>query len=281
MSDTVEVMYAGLSDRRAPRGEQHVHDRARPASLRLASELVRRQLLECDPAPQDVTDDAHLLCLTQRLGAREDVVASSMSVLIQRPRRDGCDVAVVDGCRLGSAVRPPDDPAGANRGRPPGQRVRREHPRPDDRRLEPGGRDEPLDLGVEHRHGIRLLEEGVRGLVRDERKTTRRAWVARRSTTAGAVGGGAVQTRKTAPTPRSPASSDSGTVRSPVTTSTFAGSVAAASERCVRARTGTPASMSRSTTTRPTRPVAPVTSTGGTRVRVMRTSTSSVVGARE
>ena len=77
----------------------------------------------------------------------------------------------------------------------------------------------------------------------DERKTTRRAWVARRSTTAGAVVGGAVQTRKTAPTPRSPASSDSGTVRSPVTTSTFAGSVAAASERCVRARTGTPASI--------------------------------------
>ncbi len=46
-----------------------------------------------------------------------------------------------------------------------------------------------------------------------------------------------------------------------MTTSTFAGSVAAASERCVRARTGTPASISRSTTTRPTRPVAPVTST--------------------
>jgi hypothetical protein len=33
-------------------------------------------------------------------------------------------------------------------------------------------------------------------------------------------------------------------------------------------------------TTRPTRPLAPVRSTGGTRVRVMRTSTSSVVGAR-
>src|SRR5207253_2015466 len=77
-----------------------------------------------------------------------------------------------------------------------------------------------------------------------------------------------------------PASSDSGTMRSPVTTSTFAGSIAAASERCVRARTGTPASISRSTTARPTRPVAPVTSTGGTRVRVMRTSTSSVAGAR-
>src|ERR1700674_2262238 len=113
----------------------------------------------------------------------------------------------------------------------------------------------------------------------DERKTTRRAKVARRSTTAGAVVGGAVQTRKTALTPRSPASSDPGTVRWTVTTSTFAGSVAAASERCVKARTGTPASISRSTTARPTRPVAPVTRTGGTRVRVIRTSKSSVAGA--
>ena len=114
----------------------------------------------------------------------------------------------------------------------------------------------------------------------DERKTTRRAWVASRSTTAGAVAGGAVQTRKTVLTPRSAASSDSGTVRSPVTTSTLAGRSAAASERRVRARTGRPASISRPATARPTRPVAPVTSTGGTRVRVMRTSTSSVAGAR-
>ena len=53
------------SHRRTPRGEQHVHDRAGPASLRLAPELLRRQLLESDPAPQDVTDDAYLLCLAQ------------------------------------------------------------------------------------------------------------------------------------------------------------------------------------------------------------------------
>src|SRR5260370_41091745 len=53
------------SNRCAPGGEQHVHDRARPASLRLASKLVLRQLLKFDPTPQDVTDDAHLLCLTQ------------------------------------------------------------------------------------------------------------------------------------------------------------------------------------------------------------------------
>ena len=65
----------------------------------------------------------------------------------------------------------------------------------------------------------------------EERKTTRRACDARRSTTAGAVAGGAVQTRKTAPTPCSPASSDSGTVRSPTTTSTAAGNLAAVSAR--------------------------------------------------
>src|SRR5215218_4079757 len=76
----------GPSHRCAPRGEQHVDDRARPTSLRLASKVVWRQLLKCDPTPHYVTDDAHLLSLTQRLGAREDVVASNMSVLIEGPR---------------------------------------------------------------------------------------------------------------------------------------------------------------------------------------------------
>jgi hypothetical protein len=54
--------------RRAPRVEEHVDDRARPGSRRLAPELLRRQLFESDPAPHDVADDAHLLRLTQRLG---------------------------------------------------------------------------------------------------------------------------------------------------------------------------------------------------------------------
>ena len=58
-----------------------------------------------------------------------------MSVLIQGPRRDGRHVAVIDGCGLGRAVGPADDTVVANRGRPPEQRVRREHPRPEDRRL--------------------------------------------------------------------------------------------------------------------------------------------------
>jgi hypothetical protein len=65
-----------------------------------------------------------------------------------------------------AAVRPAVDSVVANRGRPPEQRVRSEHPRPEDRRLKSCGRDEPLNIGVEHRHGIRLLEERVRRLVR-------------------------------------------------------------------------------------------------------------------
>src|SRR4051812_45941796 len=91
--------------------------------------------------------------------------------------------------------------------------------------------------------------------------------------TAGAVTGGAVQRRKTGPTPLSAASSDSGTLKSPATTSTAAGNPAASGRR-VSARTGTPASSSWATTARPIRPVAPVTRTGGTRELVTRASTS-------
>ena len=69
------------SDRRSPRSQQHVHDRTRPATRRLAAELLRRQLLELDPAPDGGADDTHLLDTTQRLGPREDVIASGMSVL--------------------------------------------------------------------------------------------------------------------------------------------------------------------------------------------------------
>jgi len=84
----------------------------------------------------------------------------------QGPRRHGRHVAVVDRCGLGGAVGPPDDAVGLDRARPPEQRVRREHPRSEDRRLEPRVGDQPLDVGVHRRHRIRLLEEGVRGLVR-------------------------------------------------------------------------------------------------------------------
>ena len=48
------------SHRRAPRGEQHVHGRARPAPLRLAPELVRRQLLE--PIGRPKTSPMMLTC---------------------------------------------------------------------------------------------------------------------------------------------------------------------------------------------------------------------------
>jgi hypothetical protein len=112
-----------------------------------------------------------------------------------------------------------------------------------------------------------------------ERKTTRRVCVARRSTTAGAVSGGAVQRRKTAPTPSSTASSESGTVRSPATTSTVAGNPAVAGRR-VSARTGTPASSSSVTTAPPIRPVAPVTRTGCTCPRVTMASAESIARRR-
>ena len=54
-----------LSDRRPPRGQQHVHDRTPPATRHLAAEILRRQLLELNPAPDGGADDTHLFCLTQ------------------------------------------------------------------------------------------------------------------------------------------------------------------------------------------------------------------------
>jgi hypothetical protein len=46
------------------------------------------------------------------------------------------------------------------------QRIRCEGPRPKECRLQTGGREEPLDLGVERRHRIRLWEERVWSPVR-------------------------------------------------------------------------------------------------------------------
>ena len=46
----------------------------RPATRRLTSELFWRQLLEADPAAEDIPDLDHLLRLAQGLGAGEDVV---------------------------------------------------------------------------------------------------------------------------------------------------------------------------------------------------------------
>jgi hypothetical protein len=52
----------------------------------LTPELFGRQLLKPDPAPEGVPDHAHLLRLARRLGAREDVVAARVPVLLEGPR---------------------------------------------------------------------------------------------------------------------------------------------------------------------------------------------------
>jgi hypothetical protein len=111
------------SHRRGPRVEQHVHDRARPSSRRLAAVIDGRMIVDSSPA-----------------------AAISRSI-------SACSTAIGFGCWKN-------------------------------------------ECGV---------------WCGDDRNTTRRARAARRSTTAGALAGGTVQTRKTAPTSRSAASSDPGT----------------------------------------------------------------------
>jgi hypothetical protein len=85
----------------------------------------------------------------------------------------------------------------------------------------------------------------------------RRTLAASSSMTAGAVAGGAVHTRKTVSTSSSAGSSVSGSVRSPMATSTPSGRDASASALRVRVRMGAPTSSSSSTTALPVRPVAP------------------------
>jgi hypothetical protein len=51
--------------------------------------------------------------------AREDVVTARVPVPMQGARRHGRDVTLVDRCRLGRAVGPPDDVAVPDHGRPP------------------------------------------------------------------------------------------------------------------------------------------------------------------
>jgi hypothetical protein len=64
------------------------------------------------------------------------------------------------------AVRPAHDVALADRLRPPPDRVRREHPRPQDRPRNTGAGDQAVEFGVKARQRVRLLEEGMRCLVR-------------------------------------------------------------------------------------------------------------------
>src|ERR1700716_3930381 len=98
-----------MSDRGAPRGEQHLHDGARPGIQRLTPELVGRQFFEPDLAANYIADHAHLLRLAQRLWAGEDVVASRVSVVVQDARRHRGDVALVDRCGLSRPIGPADD----------------------------------------------------------------------------------------------------------------------------------------------------------------------------
>jgi hypothetical protein len=46
--------------------------------------------------------------------------------------------------------------------RPPSQAIRREYTGSEDRELDTGGGDQPLEMRVQRCHGIRLLEERVR-----------------------------------------------------------------------------------------------------------------------
>ena len=267
-SATVDVTYAGRPRvaRQALSSISTTGPGQRPAvSL---PELLRRELVEADRASDGGPDGGHLVGLTQRLRAGEDVIPSRMPVLVQRARRHRPDVALVDRRRLRRAVGPPDHVALPDRGahhirvfeaNMPGRMIVDAIPVAATRRSR---------FAWKTAMGFGCWKNGCGVWCGEERSTTRGTRAARRSMTAGAVAGGAVQRRNTAPTPCSAASSDSGTVRSPATTSTAAGSPASAGRR-VRARTGTPAARSCATTSRPTRPVAPVTRTGRTAAPVI------------
>ncbi len=132
----MEVTYAGRSRRGVPtRPSMSTAGRAASgAAFRNSSGVISSNVSR---AAQRVADDAHLFGLGRRLGAGQDVVAADGSVLAQDPRDDLGHVAVVDGAV--SARRTATDHAVApDRGDPPAQGVRREHPWPDDRRVEPG-----------------------------------------------------------------------------------------------------------------------------------------------
>ena len=108
------------------------------------------------------------------------------------------------------------------------------------------------------RSGLGCWNSGCGVLCGDVSSTTRRPLIAMRSSAASTAAGGAVQTRKTASTPSSAASSVSGRVRSPEATST-PGGTAAGSGRRLSTRTGVPVAASWSSTGRPMWPVAPTT----------------------
>src|SRR5436309_5404708 len=79
----------GEADCRTPRAKQHLRDRTWHTTGDLAPKLFGRQLMEVDSPPDNAGNSAHLFGLTERLRAREDVVPSCVSVLVQRTRSHG------------------------------------------------------------------------------------------------------------------------------------------------------------------------------------------------
>lgn len=66
MSATVVVTWAGVPIV-APHASSSMSTTAGGQALGLLPELVRHDLLDREVPPEDVPDDAHLLCLAERL----------------------------------------------------------------------------------------------------------------------------------------------------------------------------------------------------------------------
>jgi hypothetical protein len=188
---------------------------------------------------EHLADDRNLPRVTQGRRAREDVVSAGERRFGERAHRHGGDVALVDRRRLDRAVRPSGHVARANLRRPPVERVR------------PSCSMSAWSAAM----GLGCRKNGCGVWCGDDRKTTRWTLRARRATTAETVAGLAAQTRNTASTPTSAGANESGSVRSPTTTSTPGGNGIGGGRR-TRAPTERPRRRSPVTTARPTRPAA-------------------------
>jgi hypothetical protein len=102
---------------------------------------------------EHLADDLHLPRVTQGRRAREDEVCAGERRFGERAHRHGGDVALVDRRRLDRAVRPPDHVTRATLRRPPGDRVRREHPGSKDHRRKPDLA--PASAGVNESGSVR------------------------------------------------------------------------------------------------------------------------------
>jgi len=137
---------------------------------RLASELVGAELMKPEVPSEDIADRPHLGLVAQRLRTGDHIVPARVSLLGQRAHGDGGNVAVVDWCCLDRTIRPTDDIARLDLRCPPEDRVRSEHPGPNDCRRTRRVRDQPIDIPMEIRQRVGLLEERVRRLVRRRQK---------------------------------------------------------------------------------------------------------------